>query len=327
MSLARASWEVLKADKELLALPLLSFLASLAVAASFVVPIVLSGNVTNIEQQSETTIAVLGIVFYLVTAFITIFFNAALVHAANDRLDGGDPTVGSAIAGASRRIGRIFVWSLVSATVSIILRSIQERSGWLGRIVAGIAGVAWALVTFLVLPVLVIEGVGVGEAIKRSGRLFKKTWGENVAAQVGFGLLGFLLVLPAILLATGAFAVGEAVGFGVLGLAVLWILVVALVLSALNGIFQTALYRYAVGAEGKGYFTEADMQRAFAGKGGRSFMPPSAFSGGIGRQSPDDHWEAPPGSWNTPAGSWDRPEDPPRPADPPQPDDPWEGAR
>ncbi len=326
MSLARASWEVLKADKELIALPLISFLVTLVVAASFVVPIVLSGDTTNIEQQSKTTLAVLGFAFYLAAAFVTIFFNAALVHAANERLDGGDPTVGSAVTGALRHISRIFVWSLVSATVSMILRSIQERSGWLGRIVAGIAGIAWTLATFLVLPVLVIEGVGVGEAIRRSGSLFKKTWGENVAAQVGFGLLGFLLVLPAILLTAGAFAIGQVTGFGVLALAVLWILVVSLVLTALSGIFQTALYRYAVGAEGTGYFDESAMRQAFAGKGGGSFRSPpgfsgGGFSGGTRRQSTDDHWEAPPGSWGDPAGPWDKPDDPPRPGDP------WEGAR
>jgi hypothetical protein len=321
MSLARASWEVLKADKELVALPLISFVVLLAVLASFAVPMVLSGDTTALEDQSTTALAVLGIVFYLAAAFVTIFFNAALVHAANERLDGGDPTIGSAISGAARRIGGIFVWSLVSATVSMILRSIQERSGLLGRIVAGIAGIAWALVTFLVLPVLVIEGIGVGEAIRRSGRLFKQTWGENVAAQVGFGLLGFLLALPAMLLAAGAFAIGQQIGLIVLGLAVLWMLTVSLVLTALNGIFQTALYRYAVGAEGTGYFTEADMRHAFAGKGGRSLMPPG-FSGGIGGGSSDDHWEAPPGSWSSPAGSWDKPDD-----DQPKPADPWEGAR
>ena len=317
MTLARASWEVLKADKELLMLPLLSFLASLAVVGSFVVGILQAGGETFIEDTSPAMLFVITLGFYLATAFITIFFNSALVYAANERLSGGDPTVSSALGGAFRRIGSIFVWALVSATVSMILRSIQERAGWVGRLVAGIAGIAWALVTFLVLPVLVIEGARVGESIRRSGSLFKKTWGENVAAQIGFGLLGFLLILPAVLVLVlaGFAALGEMVFFLVLGVALLWIFLVSLVLTALNGIFQTALYRYAVGAEGRGYFTEADMQKAFIGRGGGAFRAPPSFPGRTGRQS-TDHWEAPPGSWSAPAGDWDQPDEGPKPADP-----------
>lgn len=54
----------------------------------------------------------------------------------------------------------------------MILRSLEERAGFLGRIVIGLIGMAWSLITFLVLPILVLEGVGVGTAIKRSGELF-----------------------------------------------------------------------------------------------------------------------------------------------------------
>ena len=88
-----------------------------------------------------------------------------------------------------------------------------------------------------------VENVGVTDAVKRSGALFKKTWGENVAAQVGFGLLGFLVVLPAILIAAGAFYIGETIGLLVLVLAVVWILGASMVIAALNGVFQAALYR------------------------------------------------------------------------------------
>ncbi len=100
--------------------------------------------------------------------------------------------MGSALRGAAARAGRLLPWAAVSATVSLLLRAIEERAGVLGKIVSGIAGMAWALVTFLVLPILVMEDIGVRDALRRSAEMFKGTWGENVAARIGFGLLGFL---------------------------------------------------------------------------------------------------------------------------------------
>jgi len=277
IELAKASWQVLKADKELLLLPVLSLLATIAVAASFLAPILLAGDGANLKNPG-TVGYVLLFFAYVVLAFITIFFNAALVHAANQRLDGGDPTVGSALRGAAGKVHRILPWALVTATVSIILRAIEERAGVVGRIVSGIAGIAWSLVTFLVIPVLVIEDIGVTDAVKRSGAMFKRTWGENVAAQMGFGLLGLVAMLPALLVgAAGVAAGGPLAGIGI-GIAVLWVLTVAMVLSALNGIFQTALYRFAAGVDTQGAFGSQDLGAAFAPKrGGRS----RGFGGGI----------------------------------------------
>lgn len=271
LELAKASWQVLRADKELILLPVLSLIATILVAATFLAPILLAGDAVALEDPGPVGYVLL-FAAYVTLAFITIFFNAALVHAANERLDGGDPTLGSAIRGALMRVGRILPWAIVSATVSIILRAIEERAGAVGRIVSAIAGVAWSLVTFLVIPILVIEGIGVGDAVKRSGALFKKTWGENVAAQVGFGLIGFLAMLPAILIAGGAATAGGAIAVIGIGVAVVWILAVVMVLSALNGIFQTALYRHAAGIAGEsGPFGAGELQAAFQPKGGSGF--------------------------------------------------------
>lgn len=264
IELAKASWRVLKADKELLLLPVLSFVATIVVAVSFLAPLLVNLDETTVEDPGAVGYVLL-FAAYLVLAFITIFFNAALVSAANERLEGGDPTVGSAIRGALLRLGGIFQWSLVSATVSLVLRAVQERGGTLGRIVGSIAGIAWSLVTFLVIPVLVIERVSVGDAIRRSSSLFKRTWGENVAAQVGFGLLGFVAILPAVLVVALGVAAGGAVAVLAIAIAVVWALGVAMTLSALNGIFQTALYRYAAGLD-TGAFGTGTLQQAFAAR-------------------------------------------------------------
>ena len=157
---------------------------------------------------------------------------------------------------------------MVSATVSIVLRALEERVGVLGRIVVSLIGLAWTLVTFLVLPLIVIEGIGVGDAIRRSKDLFKRTWGENVAAQIGFGLLSFVAILPGILIAVvGVGAGGAIAGIAILA-AVVWIVGVVAAIAAMSVIFQTALYHYAVdGQVPSGYFTDETMRSAFTRRG------------------------------------------------------------
>ena len=189
LALARSSWAVLKADKELLLLPVISGIASLIVAASFVIPIFVAGNFGG------ASLVVLA-VMYFVLAYITIFFNAALISAADERLQGGDPTVGSAIRGAARRAGKILPWALLSAVVSVILRAIEERVGFVGKIVISLVGMVWSVITFLVLPIIVIEGTGAGKALKKSGTLVRNTWGENLAGHIGLSILGFLPLPP-----------------------------------------------------------------------------------------------------------------------------------
>ncbi len=268
IELIKSSWRVLKADKELLVLPVMSGIASVIVAASFLAPILATEDLGP-ETESLSPIGwVLLFLMYVALAYVTIFFNAALVSAAHERLGGGDPTLGSALRSAASRAGRILPWAIVSATVSVILRSIEERAGVVGRIVVGLVGMAWAVVTFLVLPIIVIEGAGVGQAVKKSAGLFKQTWGENVAARVGFGLIGFLAGLPAFaVIALGVYAGGAAFAAGLV-VGVLWIIAVTVVLAALNVIFQTALYHYAVGDGHAGaYFSPEIMRSAFASKG------------------------------------------------------------
>ena len=137
----------------------------------------------------------------------------------------------------------------------------------LGRIASGIAGLAWTLVTFLVIPIFVVEGLTVGAAVKRSAELFKRTWGENMAAQFGFGILGFLMSLPAILVIVLGAVAGSGVALGIAILVgVVWIVAVAVTLAALNAIFQTALFHYAAGGQTLGPFGHGALATAFRRK-------------------------------------------------------------
>jgi hypothetical protein len=260
LDLARSSGSVLKADKELLVLPLLSGVASLLVAASFVVPLFLVGGA---DAEPTPVAYVLLFVMYVVLAIITTFSNAALIAGAHERLQGGDPTVRSVLGAASARLGQILPWAVISATVSVVLQAARQRGGAAGAGAAAAAGLAWSLVTFLVLPIIVVEGLPIRGAIGRSKDLFTRTWGENVAARVGFGGLGFVLALPAVLLVLLGAAAGT-VGLGIaIAVAVIWLVIVTLVMAALSAIFQGALYLHASGHQVSGdHFTPGQLDRA-----------------------------------------------------------------
>jgi hypothetical protein len=256
-TLFQSSWSVVRADRELLLLPIISALVTGLVAATFLVPAYTTMNETvgfdeygNQVLQSQPSLVsyVFLFLFYLVSAFVVVFFNAALVAGANLRFEGQDPNLSRAIGAARAHVGTIFQWSLVSATVSMILRQIQERGGLLGRLVGSLLGVAWSVVTFLVLPILVIEGVGVKEAFSRSTEALKETWGENLAGQGGIGLIGLLAMMPCAIVFVIGLALMNAstvLGVPVIAISVIGFIAVTVVTSAMSTIYQTALFRFA----------------------------------------------------------------------------------
>ena len=118
--------------------------------------------------------------FYVVSYFVVIFFNTALISCVNARLHGTDMSVKEGLSNAGRHFRTIIAWAIISATIGLILHLIAERSGIIGEIVTSIIGGVWSLVTFFVVPVLVLEDKGVVDSVKESVSLIKKTWGESI---------------------------------------------------------------------------------------------------------------------------------------------------
>jgi hypothetical protein len=255
----RASWDVLKQDKELLLFPLFSAVGCVLVLASFAGPILaLTDWQATGESMAASTAEALGsgesgvsaeqavytfglFLFYCCNYFVMIFFNAGLVACAEIRMEGGDPTVGDGLRAAWSRLPAILGWAVVAATIGLVLRMIEERSNFVGKIVAGLLGMAWSLTSFLVVPILVVENEGPIAALKRSASMLKKTWGEQIIGNFSFGLIFMVLSLPAVLLVIAGVAAGS---LTLIVLGVLAVILIALAQSALQGIFQAALYLY-----------------------------------------------------------------------------------
>ncbi len=253
--LVRQSFAILRSDKQLMLLPVCSAICCFIVSVLIIAP----GIFTMVPQIRAAALAgehwqpsqspmyyLLLFAVYVANFFVIVFFNVALVGVANSRLMGGAWTVRDGLELAWVRKGTILQWALVAATVGVILRTLEERMGLLGRIVIRFIGFAWTLACYFVVPVLAFEDLTPFAAIKRSAKLFKDTWGERVISGFSFGLVFFLLALPGF----GFWIVAMLLG-GVWGLLIgttvmlLYFLVLAVASSAVQGIFNTALYRYA----------------------------------------------------------------------------------
>ncbi len=148
---------------------------------------------------------------------------------------------------------------------------LEERFEGLGRFVIGLVGVAWSVATYFIVPVLVAERVGPFAALKRSGQVLRKTWGEALVSNFGIGLMLFLAALVAIISAALGIMVGNSVAVGV-GIAVT-VISFGLIMAgsaALNAILVTALYEYASTGVAPAGVDESTLRGAFGARRGRS---------------------------------------------------------
>jgi xanthosine utilization system XapX-like protein len=264
------SFEVLLSDKELLLLPVFSGISCLIVSV-----MTLGGGALLFRSELGVFVGThpptvpqgmwaFLFFFYLLNYFIVVFFNVALVSAASDRFAGGNATVNHGLQVAWDRKGSILQWAVLAATVGILLNLLEERLGWLGRLVAGFIGVAWNMATFFVVPLLAAEDIGPIEALYRSADIFTATWGEELVGGFSFGVIFTLLAIPGfllpILLARPLGATGVLVGFIV---ALAYWLLLSIISSAVRGIFMAALYRYATTSEVSTNFNRDDFSTAW----------------------------------------------------------------
>jgi Family of unknown function (DUF6159) len=247
-----ASWELLRRDRSMLVLPFLSLVLGLAAAAILFGPGWALGRVFAHSDQAAGWVG--GVLAVLGLSIVSIFFQAALVIGANQQADGGTPTLGVVLAAAWSMRGRIISWALVTTTVGLAIRALEQRLGILGRLLGLFAGLAWAIASYLVVPVLVAEGLGPIAAVRRSGALIAQRWGTGLRTTLRWGAMQFLILLPIlfafiagfVMLGTGTSGM-RVVGVLVIAAAVLAFIAASVVFAAISTYAQAMIYRYAVG--------------------------------------------------------------------------------
>ena len=241
--LTDSSFSILKKNKQLIIFPIITGISFLLVLGTFITGLLaLNGwDFKGLEpDRSGSDYYFLLFCYYLVNYFVIVFFNMALIHCTRLYFKGEEPTVRKGINFSLSRMGVIFTWAVFAATVGTILRAIQDKVGFIGKIIVGLIGIAWGISTFFVMPVLAYEDIGPVDAVKRSASLMKQKWGETLTATFSFGAVQFLAIFAAIipLWLIGAFiSIPLAV---VLGL--LYLLATMAIMSAVRTIFIAAVY-------------------------------------------------------------------------------------
>ncbi len=265
----RKSWGLLKENPYLFAFPIIGLVLTLVPLIVFGVPALIFLDADNNWLAAAFAIALV----FGVQAFAT-FPSAGLVAAVDEEMHGRDASVGRGMSAAFGRFGPLVAWSAIQTVVSILLGLVRGNGQGnivgvlLRNIVAAAADVMWQLITFFVLPVMMIEKESPINAIKTSSGLFKKQWGTQLAGGVRIGgLVALLVILPGALVMVGGIALVFTGNTGtvVAGIitAVIGFLIImlgSLIISAMRGIYSVALYYYAKDGEVLGGFTGEELQ-------------------------------------------------------------------
>ena len=244
------SFKVLKANKQLIIFPILSGASIVILMASFIFVTVFSTSLLSRWFDSDNS-PFLGyfilFCFYIINYFIAAFFNVALMHSLKMYFNGDEINLQQSLNFSFSRIGVIFGWSVIAATVGTILKIIQEETGVVGKIITGIIGIIWNVATFFVIPVLAYENVGPIDAISKSAKTMKEKWGESLAGNFSFGLVQIAALL---VIAVPLFLLGSLINtFVGMILAVLSSIFILVIISAAQGIFISAVYHRVNGQE------------------------------------------------------------------------------
>jgi len=242
-ALLQASLALFRQDRQMIWLPVMSAASALAAFA------LITGPLTFLLGNNGYAVIVAVACGSVVASAATVIFNVALCFAAVDRIEGRTPTVAGALAQAWVRKGVIFKWAILSAVVGTAIRALEERLGLVGRLIGIAGGLAWAVATFMVIPVLAFEEVGPIEALKRSSAIFKAQFGTVVRGGLRFGLLFLGLVIAALAVMglgiVACFAHLWVVGLPVALLGFAGLLGIGMYASAAGMYMRTIVYRYA----------------------------------------------------------------------------------
>lgn len=255
MTIVKESWNILKQDKEIMWFPVVSGIVSLIaviILAAFFYLMFSGGSVdsTQVREgdiESNVLLYACLLLYYFVMFLIINFFQAGLFIVVQGRFNGQSLSFKDGINGAKERLNSIVAWSLISASVGVILQMIADRFKWIGEIVSGIFGAAWNILTYFSLPSLIIGKTGVKDSFKESASIIRKNWGETIIVNFGvglvFGIAGFLIfaLCVGIVVIIPSLIVFVTVAI----LFVIAITAMSIVSSTLSSIFKLAIYNYA----------------------------------------------------------------------------------
>ncbi len=270
--LTKDSLLVMRHNPKLFLFPLVSGIAGLAFLVIFL------GITFGLMAIAPEGGALVGLFFvYLALTFVSSFFTAALVHQTREVFAGNDASLKAGMAAAWDVKVPLLIWSLISATIGILINAIENSDSRIARVFGTIFGVAWTLMTFFIIPTIVFEKTSTAGMFKRSAGTFKQTWGETPISLFGITVVSMLVALPFVLPGMYLFSLGA--GIAGIGLVLVGILLSFLVSQTLQGVVKTTLYLYAREGKRPKEFDNVDFDGLASESGGRSSASGPTYGG------------------------------------------------
>ena len=250
---------VVRADPELMVYTLFSGILSIIAAIVLLTTTGGLGYFIGGEEGSEGGALVGTFLSYMAIAIITVFWNAAIIASAHERLTAGtNPSFSYGIKQAMKCLPQIVIWGLISGTVGLIIRAFQSMQdskkpgvAFVGAMIAFFIRYAWWITTFFVVPMIVLDKIGIRESMSKSPELFGQTWGEDVVSTTGTGIINVLVCLLIVVIGLPlGVLLGDVLGFL---LVLVGIGVSVLFFSACEAVNRASLYYFAKTGESPPY--------------------------------------------------------------------------
>lgn len=267
------SIQIIRQNKKLLLFPIVTTVCSVVMMLFFVAPALLypSGHALRELAHWQTLGHQLGLdfegrrpalhpnaiflgyiaVLYLVSMFVATFFNAAFYNEILKALAGQPVSVGSGLAFAWTRVRSILMWSLLAGVVGLVIKSLEERFGLVGRLVMKFVGVVWSVASVFAIPVLVREGsTNPITTLRQSAAVLRKTWGESLAGYVGLTIGSWIMLVGSLIFLAAAVGLTMVLHSAVpiLLAIVVWLVgmfTLAYLVGVAGHVYRCALYVYA----------------------------------------------------------------------------------
>lgn len=286
------SCQVLRANRKLLLFPIIITTLLLVIVAFFAVPIATMrtgyaitdaghwkavGHTLGVDIDKDGNMRAAGAYYaimagaYLLSMFLSTFFNVAFYHEIIAALNGQRVSITRGFRFAASRIKAIAAWSLFSGLVGLLIKSIEERVGVVGRIVVRLIGIAWSVASVFAIPVIVREGTSANpvRVLKSSACMLKKAWGESLIGYAGLSAGTFLAFVPLFIIVGLAFVFGWTFFWIALALWLVALFVFVYLLNVAGQVYKGALFIYASEGVVPGPFDEEQMNMAWRVKSAR----------------------------------------------------------
>ena len=277
--LLASSFQIIGRQPKLLLFPFVTFVCTVVIVLFFIAPAALlpTGNALSQPEHWEAAMHRLVafepavsttyshtqhwnltgvgyayvVVLYLTSMFLATFFNVAFYNEIIKALAGGQVSLRAGLRFACSRLRAILLWSLFAGAVGLIIKTLEERFGWVGRWIMRLVGVVWSVASVFVIPIIVREeSANPFTLLRTSAATLKKTWGESLIGYVGITVGSWIVMLGSVIFLVGAGLLSlwlDHPGF-IIAAACLWLVamfVYGYLIGVAGHIYRGALYVYA----------------------------------------------------------------------------------